>query len=70
MQEKSPNKRQYTYINNLAEFKSQIDRFYLSADIETNFKIRTQITQNYLSDHRMISISIQKKNGKKRGPSY
>ena len=59
--EKKPNKREYTYINNLAEFKSRIDRFYLSADIEVNFKIRTQITQNYLSDHRMISISIQKK---------
>ena len=68
--EKNPNKREYTYINNLAEFKSRIDRFYLSADIETNFKIRTQITQNYLSDHKMISINIQKKPGKKRGPSY
>ena len=42
----------------------------MSADIEINFKIRAQITQNYLSDHRMLSISIQKKTGKKRGPSY
>ena len=42
----------------------------MSADIEINFKTRAQITQNYLSDHRMLSISIQKKTGKKRGPSY
>ena len=57
----NPKKRQYTYFNDLADFKSRIDRFYLTSDIETNFKIRTQIIQNYLSDHRMISVSIQKK---------
>ena len=67
---KNPNKREYTYFNDLAEFKSRIDRFYVSSDIETNFKIKAQIIQNYLSDHRMISISIQKKTEKKRGPSY
>ena len=59
--EKNPNKRESTYFNNLAEFKSRIDRFYLSSDIEINFKIMALITQNYLSDHRMISISIQNK---------
>ena len=53
--------REYTYFNDLAEFKSRIDRFYLSSNIEINVKIRAQITQNYLSDHRMISISIKKK---------
>ena len=53
--------REYTYFNDLAEFKSRIDRFYLSSNIEINVKIRAQITQNHLSDHRMISISIKKK---------
>ena len=62
---KNLNKREYIYFNDLAEFKSRIDRFYLSSDIEINFKIRPQVTQNYLSDHRMISISIQQKNKKK-----
>ena len=57
--------REYTYFNDLAEFKSRIDRFYLSSNIEINVKIRTQITQNYLSDHRMISISIKKKKNRK-----
>ena len=67
---KKPNKREYTYFDDLAEFKSRIDRFYVSSDIETNFKIKAQIIQNYLSHHRMISISIHKKTEKKRGPSY
>ena len=57
--------REYTYFNDLAEFKSRIDRFYLSSNIEINVKIRAQITQNYLSDHRMISISIKKKKNRK-----
>ena len=30
--EKNLNKREYTYFNYLAEFKSKIDRFYLSSD--------------------------------------
>ena len=58
---KNPNKRESTYFNDLAEFISRIDRFYLSSGIEINFKIMAPITQNYLSDHRMISISIQNK---------
>ena len=57
--------REYTYFNDLAEFKSRIDRFYLSSNIEINVKIRAQITQNYLFDHRMISISIKKKKNRK-----
>ena len=36
--EKKPIKREYTYFNNLAEFKSRIDRFYLSSDIEIKGK--------------------------------
>ena len=62
----NPNKREYTYFNDLTDFKSRIDRFYQTSDIEANFKIRTQIIQNYLSDHRMISISIDKKRKEKR----
>ena len=66
----NPKKKEYTYFNNLADFKSRIDRFYLTTNIEINYKIKTQIIQNYLSDHRMIKLSIHKKNEKKRGPSY
>ena len=58
-------KREYTYFNNLADFKSRIDRFYLTTNIETKYKIRAQIVQNYLSDHQMITLSIHEKNEKK-----
>ena len=63
-------KKEYTYINNLADFKSKIDRFCLTSKVETNYKIRTQIIQNYLSDHRMITLNTHKRNEKKRGLSY
>ena len=65
-----PQKREYTYFNNLADFKSRVDRFYLTTNIETNYKIRAQIVQNYLSDHWIIPLSIHEKNVKKRGPLY
>ena len=61
----NPKKKEYTYFNNLADFKSRIDRFYLTTNIEINYKIKTQIIQNYLSDHRMIKLSIHKKMKKK-----
>ena len=57
----NPQKREYTYFYNLADFKSRIDRFYLTTNIETNYKIRAQIVQNYLSDHRKITQSIHEK---------
>ena len=56
-------------INNLADFKSRIDRFYLTSELENNYKIKTQIIQNYLSDHWMITL-ICPKNETKRGLSY
>ena len=65
-----PQKKEYTYVNNLADFKSRIDRFYLTSDFENNYKIKTQIIQNYLSDHRMITLNFYPKHEKKRGPSY
>ena len=49
----------------LADFKSRVDWFYLTSDIETNYKIRTQIIQNYFSDHRMITPNIHTKNEEK-----
>ena len=61
-----PKKREYTYFNNLADFNSRIDRFYLTSNIQTNYKIRTQIIQSYFSDHRMISLSIHKKKLKRK----
>ena len=56
-------------INNLADFKSRIDRFYLTSELENNYKIKTQIIQNYLSDHWMITL-VCPKNETKRGLSY
>ena len=56
-------------INNLADFKSRIDRFYLTSELENNYKIKTQIMQNYLSDHWMITL-ICPKNETKRRLSY
>ena len=56
-------------INNLADFKSRIDRFYLTSELENNYKIKTQIIQNYLSDYWMITL-ICPKNETKRGLSY
>ena len=55
---KNKKKREYTYFHDLVNFKSRIDRFYLTFDLETHLKIKTQIIQNYLSDHRMISLSF------------
>ena len=66
----NPQKKEYTYFNNLADFKSRIDRFYLTSELENNYKIKTQIIQNYLSDHRMITLNFYPKHEKKRGPSY
>ena len=65
----NPQKKEYTYLNNLADFKSRIDRFYLTSELENNFKIKTHIIQNYLSDHRMITLTFCPKNENKRGPS-
>ena len=39
-------KKEYTYVNNLADFKSRIDRFYLTSELENNYKIKTEIIQN------------------------
>ena len=40
-----PQKKEYTYFNHLPNFKSRIDRFYLTANIETNYKIMTNNTK-------------------------
>ena len=42
----NPQKKEYTYVNNLADFKSRIDRFYLTSELENNYKIKTEIIQN------------------------
>ena len=66
---KTPQQQQDTE-KKVTNFKSRIDRFCLTSKVETNYKIRTQIIQNYLSDHRMITLNTHKRNEKKRGPSY
>ena len=62
-QKYNPPRKEHTYCNNLAYFKSRID-FHL----ENNFKIKT--IQNYLSDHQMIALTFYLKNEKKTGTSY
>ena len=71
MRKQNPQKKEYTYLNNLADFKSRIDRFYSTTELENNYKIKMQIIQNYLSDHRMITLNFCPKHEKKRGfPPY
>ena len=65
-QKQNLKKKEYTYFNHFADFKSRIDRFYLTANIQTNYKIKTQIIQNYLSDHRTIKISFHQKKKRKK----
>ena len=38
-------KKEHTYVNNLADFKSRIDRFYLTSELENNYKINTNNTK-------------------------
>ena len=63
-QKQHPAKKEYTYLNNLADFRSRIDRFYITSELETIFKTRTKIVQNYLSDHRMVQLGFYKNNEK------
>ena len=65
-QKQNPKKKEYTYFNGFADFKRRIDRFYLTSNIETYQNITTNIIQNYLSDHQIITINIHKKDEKKR----
>ena len=60
----------FTYENNVLDFKSRIDRFYIWRDAKKNFSIRSDIIPNNISDHSMICLSLKNITTNKRGPSY
>ena len=63
-------KMQFTYKNDILDFKSRIDHFYNGNHARTNCSIRSDIVPNTLSDHHMISLSLKNITTNKRGPSY
>ena len=63
-------KMQFTYKNDILDFKSRINHFYNWIHAQTNFSIRSDIVPNTLSDHHMISLSLKNITTNKRGPSY
>ena len=60
----------FTYENNIFDFKSRIDRFYICSDAKKNFSICSDIIPNHISDHRMICLPLKNITTNKRGPSY
>ena len=62
-------KRKFTHENGILDFKSRIDRFYIWNQAEKQFSIRSDIIQNKLSDHHMITLSLKNIPTNKRGPS-
>ena len=60
----------FTYENNVLDFKSRIDRFYIWRDAKKKFSIRSDIIPNNISDHSMICLSLKNITTNKRGPSY
>ena len=63
-------KTQFTYKNDILDFKSRKDRFYIWNHTRKNFSIWSDIVPNTLSDHHMISFSLTNVTRNKRGPSY
>ena len=63
-------KTQFTYENDILDFKSRINCFYIWNHARKNFNIRSDIVTNMLSDHHMISLSLKNITTNKRGPSY
>ena len=57
--ELNPQTKQYTYIRQNPPSKSRIDFFPVNSDIvQVNNTINADIRDGYLSDHRMITISL------------
>ena len=60
----------FRYENNILDFKSRIDRFYIWSNVKKSFSIRSDITPNNILDHHMICLSLNNITTNKRGPSY
>ena len=66
--EKNPNTKDFTYENNSYNFKSRIDRFYISKIFSDSAK--TEIIQNHFTDHKTITLEFNIEQKDKRGPGY
>ena len=60
----------FAYENNILDFKSRIDGFYIWSNAKKNFSIRSDIIPNNISDHHMICLSLKNITTNKRRPSY
>ena len=63
-------KMQFTYENNLLDFKSRIDRIYLWKHAGKIFSILSDILPNTLSEHHLTCLSLKNITINKTGPSY
>ena len=60
----------FTYENNILDFKSRIDHFYIWSNGKKDFSIRSDIILNNISDRHLICLSLKNITAHKRGPSY
>ena len=60
----------FPYENNILNFKSRIDRFYIWSNAKKSFSIRSDIIPNNMSDYHMIYLLLKNIMMNKRGPSY
>ena len=60
----------FTYENNILNFKSRIDRFYIWSNAKKSFSISSDIIPNNMSDYHMIYLLLKNIMMNKRGPSY
>ena len=63
-------KMQFTYENNLLDFKSRIDRIYLWKHPGKIFSTLSDILPNTLSEHHLTCLSLKNITINKTGPSY
>ena len=63
-------KMQFTYENNLLDFKSRIDRIYLWKHAGKIFSTLSDILPNTLSEHHLTCLSLKNITRNKTGPSY
>ena len=63
-------KMQFTYENNLLDFKSRIDRIYLWKHAGNIFSTLSDILPNTLSEHHLTCLSLKNITINKTGPSY
>ena len=60
----------FTYENNILDFKSRIDHFYILRNTKKSFSIPSDTIPNNISDHHIICLSLKNVTTNKGGPSY